>query len=202
MPGTIDFIVPCLLALLGLLLSLRLFRQGLGHGGLPGCGAGSGCDHVTRSRWAQWLGVPVAGPAAGVYAVALGAIVIAHYLPTAQAGPIALDVLLVIAPLLAGAAAWFIALQAVVIRRFCLYCLLLHGIGLAVALAIGFDLPGGPPGFAYAGLAGGKLLLVLGAAGATILALIIGQVLGKPRTFVVKASAGLSLEAADEVNTG
>ena len=39
-----------------------------------------------------------------------------------------------------GAALWFLVLQGVVIRRFCVYCVLLHSVGLLIAGLIGWGL--------------------------------------------------------------
>lgn len=59
--------VALLLAAAGLLLALVLL---LGHraGGLPGCPVGGGCDLVQSSRFATFLGVPVAAWGAALYA--------------------------------------------------------------------------------------------------------------------------------------
>jgi uncharacterized membrane protein len=48
-----------LLALVGLFLALYLWLHALGFGGPLKCGTG-GCDTVQTSRWAVFLGIPVA----------------------------------------------------------------------------------------------------------------------------------------------
>ncbi len=69
-----------LLALAGVFLSayLLLHRLGVYGGGLL-CGPGGGCDLVQGSRWAVFLGVPVAGWGLAWYAaVFLVAMIAAH----------------------------------------------------------------------------------------------------------------------------
>jgi uncharacterized membrane protein len=171
-------------------LSLWIARRSTGGRGLPGCGAGSGCDAVTRSRWSKWLGIPVAAPAAAVYFVVLASFAVLGVFSSGRGRQPATGVLLAAAPLLAAAAVWFIGLQGLLLRRFCLYCLLLHGIGVAVAVMIAFGLPGEGSGFAYSGLPTAELIGVLSAAGVGIAALVLGQVLVKPKTYMVGAVVG------------
>src|SRR3984957_20050048 len=120
-------------ALAGLGLALWMLRQSSGMRGLPGCGAGSGCDAVTRSRWARWCGVPVAGPAALLYLVLLAGFSYLSFSPPGQFRDMVRTALFPAAPLLAAAAAWFIGLQAIGIRRFCFYCLVRQVLGSAIA---------------------------------------------------------------------
>src|SRR3984957_16717651 len=120
-------------ALAGLGLALWMLRQSSGMRGLPGCGAGSGCDAVTRSRWARWCGVPVAGPAALLYLVLLAGFLFLRFSPPGQFRDMVRTALFPAAPLLAAAAAWFIGLPGLSLRRFFPYCLLLHAVGLAIA---------------------------------------------------------------------
>jgi uncharacterized membrane protein len=49
-----------LLALVGLFVALYLWLHALGYGGAIKCGASGGCETVQTSRWAVFLGVPVA----------------------------------------------------------------------------------------------------------------------------------------------
>jgi len=50
-----------LLALIGTFISAYLFLYALGFYGELACGAGGGCSTVQASRWARFLGFPVAG---------------------------------------------------------------------------------------------------------------------------------------------
>ena len=49
-----------LLALVGLFVALYLWLHALGFGGAIKCGASGGCETVQTSRWAVFLGFPVA----------------------------------------------------------------------------------------------------------------------------------------------
>jgi uncharacterized membrane protein len=48
------------LALVGLFIALYLWLHALGYGGAIKCGASGGCETVQTSRWAVFLGLPVA----------------------------------------------------------------------------------------------------------------------------------------------
>ncbi|WP_419950751.1 vitamin K epoxide reductase family protein [Candidatus Palauibacter sp.] len=62
-----------LLALAGFFLSTYLFLYALGYYGELACGAGGGCDLVQGSRWARFLGFPVAGWGVGWYVAVFAA---------------------------------------------------------------------------------------------------------------------------------
>jgi uncharacterized membrane protein len=49
-----------LLALVGCFIALYLWLHALGYGGAIKCGASGGCEVVQTSRWAVFLGLPVA----------------------------------------------------------------------------------------------------------------------------------------------
>lgn len=50
-----------LLAMAGVFLALYLYLYALGYYGALACGPGGGCSLVQGSRWARFLGFPVAG---------------------------------------------------------------------------------------------------------------------------------------------
>jgi len=109
------------LALGGLAVSVGLFYRHVVGGGIAGCGGGGACEELLASRWSQVLGVPVAGLGGLTYVVLLGSL--------------AANLRRLLSPLLGllvGAAAWFIFVQAVLVGRFCPWCMTLHGIGLLV----------------------------------------------------------------------
>jgi uncharacterized membrane protein len=93
-----------------------------------GCGEGSGCNKVLRSRWSLWLGQPVSLFAIGFYALFLFGILALRTAPEGKTKwlpgfvSIAASAGLVIL--------WFIGIQVVVIGSFCAYCLTDHGLGL------------------------------------------------------------------------
>ncbi len=85
--------------------------------------AGGPCDEVLASRWSSLLGVPI--PAFGTLVYAL--LLLAFFRR--------LEILRL--PLMggiAGAALWFIAVQAFILGKFCPWCMAAHGIGLAIVL--------------------------------------------------------------------
>lgn len=122
------------LALGALLGSGFLFFESLGAGpALPGCGAASACDAVMNSRWSLWLGVSVAGPAMGVYALLLA---MSWQLgPRRSPGQRRLAALTMAATAMAtvGAAAWFVGVQVFAIGELCAYCSAVHAMGVAAA---------------------------------------------------------------------
>jgi len=118
-------------ALPAAVLSAWMLRRARGAG-LPGCGAGSPCDAVMQSRWSRWGPAPVTLPGTLVYLLAFSAAVIATA-TTSQTCLITEAGLVALAPLIAGAALWFMALQGLVIRRFCIYCTATHLLGVTLA---------------------------------------------------------------------
>lgn len=90
------------------------------EGGIAGCGGGN-CEGLSGSRWATIFGIPITALGAGVYLALLGSL-----LGLLRHGQVAL------LGLIAGAAAWFIFVQAVIIGSFCPWCMAAHGIGLSV----------------------------------------------------------------------
>ena len=123
-----------------LLLAGWMVYHALSGGQLAGCGAGSGCDSVMGSRWAWTLhGVPVALPAAVVYALLLVCIL---FLSPSFAGstgesPSLNRIIWFLLPFFAGcivgAALWFCWLQIGVLHAFCPYCCVLHILGCIAA---------------------------------------------------------------------
>ena len=158
-------------AALGVWLAVRSW----GAAGLPGCGAGSGCDAVTRGRWSRVGPVPVAVVGAVVYiGLLLAAMTSAGFL--GPHGRIADALVTDVALVVIGAAAWFTLLQAFVIRQLCAYCVTVHLLACAAAVALLMELvPWRSPGWhAEAEIAT-----------ACMAVLIVGQLLLAPKTFAV-----------------
>ncbi len=108
----------------------------LGAGNLPpGCGEGAGCAEVLGSPWSRWFGIPVVWGAVALYsALALG-LLARKPTPCVFFATTAL-----------GAALWFVILQAVVVKAFCLFCMIDHTLGaLAAVLALTWARPRGGP---------------------------------------------------------
>lgn len=62
-----------LLALVGVFVSAYLLLYKMGFYGALACGGGGSCEYVQTSRWATFLGLPVAGWGVGWYVLVLAA---------------------------------------------------------------------------------------------------------------------------------
>ena len=122
LPVTLNLLILAL-ALGGLAINLLLLIRHLSGGGLAGCGGGSGCEELLGSRWSQVLGLPVTGFGCGVYVALMVSL-------TAKCRRLFIPCL----GLIAGAAAWFVFVQAVLLGRFCPWCMTAHGIGAGIVL--------------------------------------------------------------------
>ncbi len=126
-------------------------------------------------------------PAALVYLLVLGAFLVLMFSPSAQFGDAARMLLGSAAPLLGFAAVWFVGLQGIAVRRFCLYCLLLHVIGMGIAGLVLFD----PALEVRVGAVGWAVAACAAAA------LVLGQVLVEPRMYRIgKVVSGRSAAQA------
>ena len=171
------------MALAGLALNVLLFVRHLSGGGLAGCGGGSSCEELLNSRWSQVLGIPVTGFGGVVYVGVLVALA-ANNRRLLAAG----------LGLLAGAAGWFVFVQAVLVGRFCPWCMTAHGIGAAITLLGCWRLAGG-----------GTLRLALATLGLSAAAAVLGisllQVFGpRPVTHRVDEVAGAAAGPVAEVH--
>ncbi|WP_419167443.1 vitamin K epoxide reductase family protein [Candidatus Palauibacter sp.] len=110
-----------LLALAGCFLSTYLFLYALGYYGELACGAGGGCDLVQGSRWARFLGFPVAGWGVGWYA-AVFAVSILGTRDGAGAARWISRVLAVLALGGLGFSIYLTALELWVIHAICRWC--------------------------------------------------------------------------------
>ena len=118
------------LAALAAAVAAYLTATSLATGVQPlGCGADSGCAEVMASAWSRVAGVPVSAPALGLYLVVLASLL-------RQPGRLAAGVLLAAGVGLIAAAGWFVYLQAAVINAWCPWCLVSHGLGVALAILI------------------------------------------------------------------
>ena len=130
-----------LLILVAAGVSAYLLSVSLSGGSAVGCGPGSSCDEVLQSRWAYLFRLPVS---------ALALVVdLALLLATFGCGPKstprqrrgAWELIVPCAVLLFGAALWFTALQAVVLHRFCPWCLTAHTCGAVAAVLLLLRVP-------------------------------------------------------------
>lgn len=139
---------------------------------LPGCGIKSDCETVVSSRWGSWLGIPVSLPSIAVY---LGLTILElpqHGGLRLIAGESVLDSLTITLGLIAGASGvWFVAIQLFVIRRLCPYCLVVQVIGAGVCTIL----------LASRGWQVSPTFLL--PAAFCVAALVVGQLLVKPRSY-------------------
>jgi len=168
--------IASVLSFAAVVLSLFLLSVGKSGRGLPGCGANSGCGSLAKGRWSRWLGIPTAALAIPVYLAVLVCLSAGqgHVSQRQQA-------LQVLAIWMAGSAIWFTALQ-VGLRRYCLYCMLIHACGLVSAGSILTTYPIWP-------MDSHGVSLALGAAGLAVL--IGGQLLLPGKTFAVESSGAI-----------
>lgn len=154
------------LAINGLLLFLRL-----SGGGITGCGGGP-CEDVLSSRWSQIFGVPIT--------VFGGLAYIGLLVSLTPRGRRFHQPLLGV---IAGAALWFIFVQAVLLGKFCPWCMTAHGVGISV-MVLGSIRSGLGSGF-------GKVLRRVSQWGAGgLLAIGLAQVYGPvPATYRIDAPA-------------
>lgn len=110
------------------------YRHAAG-GTLAGCGGGP-CGELLASRWSQLFRLPVAGCGVAVYLFMLGSLAANRPRLLGMAGGG-----------IGGAALWFGFVQAVILGRFCPWCMTAHGLGLvAVVLGIRWRVMAEPPG--------------------------------------------------------
>lgn len=112
-----------LLALTGFSISLYLLFQGSFNGddGVAGCGGSHACVETLTSQWSHVLGMPVSLLGLLSYVgLMLGMTPRgSRFLPMMFAVP-------------TGAALWFVFVQAVLIGKFCPWCMAAHGVAFSV----------------------------------------------------------------------
>lgn len=196
------------LALLATGLAAFLASQSTGDGVL-GCDglAGFSCSDALSSRWATWISMPVSWAGVAVYAgITAASWLVGRKSPSVDAAGWRLLELL--APAAAGAAVWFLGLQAAGVAPLCPYCLATHLIGLlAVAASLiarwqsahsRSAVPSAPIGIGHALSAAATKkptclpppalgLPTLGGT-AVVVALVLGQLLLPPRMKAIDAA--------------
>ena len=121
--GVLDFLF-LILALIGFTINLFLLYRRLvdGSAGIAGCGGGD-CDELFASRWSVVFGIPVTAFGAGVYFALLASSTgFLHQIHNPLLG------------IIAGAAGWFIFVQAVLLHSFCPWCMAAHGVGFGIVV--------------------------------------------------------------------
>ena len=98
-----------------------------------GCGEGTfNCESLLATRWSNWLGLPVTTLAFAAYATLAGLAAGQLFELPDRVWKLSRGMLLAGTAVVAAAAFWFIALQAVVLKEYCLYCTAIHACGLAM----------------------------------------------------------------------
>jgi uncharacterized membrane protein len=122
-------------------ISAYLLSVSLSGGTAVGCGPGSGCDEVLKSRWAYVLNVPVSALA---ILVDLSLLLTSFACATKSTPQQRRNAWQILAPgslMIIGAALWFVALQAFVLKRFCPWCMTAHACGAVAAVLLLKRLP-------------------------------------------------------------
>src|SRR5262249_32958645 len=101
-----------------------------------GCGPSSGCQEMLNGQWAYWFGAPVSLIGLAVCATMLAATVRLGRKVPSRLQRQAWSVLIPCAVLVLGAAAWFIVLQLLVIKKVCPYCMMAHAFGSLAAILL------------------------------------------------------------------
>jgi uncharacterized membrane protein len=117
----LDFIF-LTLALLGFAINLLLLvrRFSDAAAGIAGCGGGA-CEEILASRWSSVFGVPVTVFGAAVYFALMLSLIDCFRRSHAP-----------LLGMIAGAAAWFVFVQVVLVGKLCPWCMAAHGVGIAV----------------------------------------------------------------------
>ncbi len=130
-PSVLDWLLDFLILILALagfvingLLLVRRFADA--DIGIAGCGGGSACEEVLNSRWSQIFGVPVTLFGMLVY---LGLMF--------SMSPRGHRLLALMLGAIAAAALWFTFVQAILLGKFCPWCMTVHALGTSVFL-LGF----------------------------------------------------------------
>lgn len=139
--GTGTLIAIRLLILVAMGISAYLAHGALTGNRVVGCGPDSGCDQVLTSKWAYWLNFPVSVLALMIYSLLLGASFRLSLKRDAKVQRITWAWLVGGAIVVFGSAAWFVGLQAFLLKSFCTYCMTAHSCGALAAILILVNAP-------------------------------------------------------------
>jgi uncharacterized membrane protein len=146
----LDFLI-LLLAFAGFLLNLWLFLRLYSNeaAAIAGCGGGD-CEEVLASRWSRVFHVPVTVFGAMAYAGLMASLTpVFHRANAFFLGAIG------------GAALWFVFVQAVLLGKFCPWCLAAHGLAATLVL-LGWIRLGGMEGIKRLAFWGSASFLAIG----------------------------------------
>ena len=188
------------LLLAAFLISIYLAWVSFGGSSVAGCGPDSGCDKVLHSRWSKWFGIPVAVPAAILYALMLAATVRLTPGATPAQKRQAWTILLPAAWAVLGAVVWFATLQLFVVKAICPFCMAAHASGFVAALLLFSTGPIKEPPEkpwqkekeVYVAPKDARGLSMIALAGVAVL--VLGQALYRPATFNISRVGSGSLQ--------
>ena len=178
-PSDLIFVATILgrLAILGALgLALYLGITSLMNGAIAGCTEGGGCHEVVASKWGYFFGIPVSIFGAATY-IALLASDWSGCCPRVHA---------LCRWMILLAVAWFVAVQAFILKQFCPWCCITHVLAV-IGVTCLWKKNSGPASQA-------KLVPLAGLAGVTALAL--AQAFGPER----ETTAGGALAEGQETS--
>jgi uncharacterized membrane protein len=104
-----------------------------GWGAAPaGCGTESGCGQVLASHWSRLLGMPVSLLG---FALHFTAVIGVLHFPVSDLRRSLIPRMLVIVCMVGlGGAVWFVFVQAVLLKHFCVWCMVVHGLATTYCL--------------------------------------------------------------------
>lgn len=135
-----------LLAVAAMAMSGFLFYMSIQGGAVPGCSpdAGFDCESVLAAgRWSKWFGVPVSAPAVIIYLLIFYDLMRVGAKRSSVNRLQAWGMLFAMASLVAGSAIWFTAVQFLILKKICLYCMIAHGLGIVLSSMIFYFRPRG-----------------------------------------------------------
>lgn len=135
------------LALAGGFVSLYLLLYKMGVYGQLACGAGGSCSVVQASRYAEFLGIPVAGWGVGWYAAVLG-VALAGLQPRFREASWPRRALVVLAAGGVAFTAYLTWVELFVLEAICRWCVGSAGLVVAIAALAAWELKAAPPGSA------------------------------------------------------
>jgi uncharacterized membrane protein len=178
-----------------LALSWRLWRRGRAGDSLPGCGSQSGCNTILSSRWAWWGRIPIAGLGVLLYGSLTCAAMASSPIFTDSIRHFAWPMVVILALIAGGGAVWFSAIQLLVIRRVCAYCMGIHVLSVLIFIVMIRDYDWHEIVNHHGGiLRFGELV-----AGCALIVLIAGQFLLRPKGYTVRVAEEVASKKVEPV---
>jgi uncharacterized membrane protein len=116
-------------------LSLYLIIRSIMRTPVLGCGGTGGCGEISTTRWAYWFGVPVSVLAVLSYLTLLAGSLLSPGM-SAKSALFLQTAVAALCLIILASAVWFVSVQAAILHRYCTYCLMLHGGGVAASILL------------------------------------------------------------------